>query len=409
MFLKSRNKIPSCLKGRPNTILNKNNNLLMNKIKKQKINKDINAPNSNGISKNKRNISMVGYSNIININLNNNNNNNNQILTEREINKNNVNKSPNKNKKLIRHNKVLSGIYINLLNLDHLSKNEINSERNHKEKNYIRNISQNKSNIGMPSSFYINKSIYKSIYKSKLSYMSSQSISKSKSKSKSKNKSKKGQNQMSKTRNKSNLTNSVKNAIIEDISKYKNIGKTTKNLYEINNNQNKFSKEIYLIHKKKTNSNQKNINDNNKIIHSNEKSSGAITSRTRNLKTYNIFFKTNSMDMEKTNKIIEYNNKENYSINRKINSSNLNNMNNNNARKTNINLNNNLYSKMKRNSIGNQAFNKSNYIKKMGKKNISKNISKNNTEKNLLDSNLLFSNGMQKYNNNKCNKKNFKK
>ncbi len=219
MFLKSRNKIPSCLKGRPNTILNKNNNLLMNKIKKQKINKDINAPNSNGISKNKRNISMVGYSNIININLNNNNNNNNQILTEREINKNNVNKSPNKNKKLIRHNKVLSGIYINLLNLDHLSKNEINSERNHKEKNYIRNISQNKSNIGMPSSFYINKSIYKSIYKSKLSYMSSQSISKSKSKSKSKNKSKKGQNQMSKTRNKSNLTNSVKNAIIEDISK----------------------------------------------------------------------------------------------------------------------------------------------------------------------------------------------
>ena len=84
-------------------------------------------------------------------------------------------------------------------------------------------------------------------------------------------------------------------------------------------------------------------------------------------------------------------------------------MNNNNARKTNINLNNNLYSKMKRNSIGNQAFNKSNYIKKMGKKNISKNISKNNTEKNLLDSNLLFSNGMQKYNNNKCNKKNYKK
>ena len=43
-------------------------------------------------------------------------------------------------------------------------------------------------------------------------------------------------------------------------------------------------------------------------------------------------------------------------------------MDNSNARKSNINLNNNLYSKMKRNSLGSQAFNKSNYIKKFVKK-----------------------------------------
>ena len=47
---------------------------------------------------------------------------------------------------------------------------------------------------------------------------------------------------MQKARTKSNI--SFKTAIIEDYSKYKNIGKTTKNLYEMNN-QNKFSKEIY--------------------------------------------------------------------------------------------------------------------------------------------------------------------
>jgi hypothetical protein len=406
-FIKSRNKIPSCLKGRPNTIFNKNNNILFNKIQKKKILKDKNDISSNGKTK-KRNISMIGYSNIININLN--NNNNNQNLTERETNKIIVNKSPDKNKKLTRHNKVLSGIYINLSNLEHLSKKEINSERNNKDKNYIGNISQNKSNVGMPNVFHINKSIYKS----KLSFMSSKSISKSKSKSKSKNK-KNTQNYMLKARTKSNFTNSYKISLIEDISKLKNFGKNTKNIFEISN-QNKFSKEIYLMHKKIGNSNHKNINNSNYIndninliINSNDKSSGALTSRTRNLKTYNIFFKTNSIDIEKTNKINELNNKENYSINPKMNPNNLNNNNNNNARKTNVNLNNNLYSKIKRNSLGNKVFNQNNYMKKFGKKNISKNISKNNTEKNLFDNNLFFSNGMQKLNINKYNKKNYKK
>ena len=217
---------------------------------------------------------------------------------------------------------------------------------------------------------------------------------------------------MSKARTRSNFTNSYKISLIEDISKLKNFGKNTKNLFEINN-QNKFSKEIFLMHKKIGNSNQKNINNSNfidninLIINSNDKSSGAFTSRTRNLKTYNIFFKTNSIDIEKTNKINEINNKENYSINPKINANNLNN--NNNARKTNVNLNNNLYSKIKRNSLGNKVFNKNNYMKKIGKKNISKNISKNNTEKNIIDNNLFYSKKMKKLNINKYNKKNYKK
>jgi hypothetical protein len=70
---------------------------------------------------------MIGYSNIININLN-------QIqnLTDREnkINNkdnNNMNKSTNTQSKNKRHNKVLSGIYINLSNIGHITKKEINS------------------------------------------------------------------------------------------------------------------------------------------------------------------------------------------------------------------------------------------------------------------------------------------
>ena len=54
------------------------------------------------------------------------------------------------------------------------------------------------------------------------------------------------------------------------------------------------------------------INDNNVIsMNNNEQSSCAVTSRTRNLKTYNILFKTNSIEIDK-NKINDNNNKENY-------------------------------------------------------------------------------------------------
>ena len=75
---------------------------------------------------------MIGYNNIININLN----NINQNLTDRDnivnIKDNRMNKSPINHNKVGRHNKVLSGIYINLSNLGQIAKKEINSERNAK-------------------------------------------------------------------------------------------------------------------------------------------------------------------------------------------------------------------------------------------------------------------------------------
>ena len=398
-FMRSRNKVPSCFKGRPNTIFNKKNQLLVNNIQSQKkASKDQKEINSN-LKIKVKNYSMVGYNNVININLN---NLSNQNLTEREnyINSNIIksNKSPASNiKRTTRHNKVLSGIYINLSNLDHISKKEINSERNNKiDKNFIKNLSQNKSGNILKEN---------RIYKTKLSLMSSQSVSKSKSKSKSKGKIKISYPKMAKNRTKSNFTNSLKSALIDDITKMKKNIKIQKNIFENKNNK-KLINKITNIQKKAKNKNQKNINNSNYIndniiiLNNNDQSSGAMTSRTRNLKTYNIFFKTNSLDIDK-NKINEFsnniNNKENYSINRKINNNYMNNSNYN--YRNNNNLNNNYYLKCKRNSFGNNLGNKTNYVKKFEKKS----ISKNNTEKALLDNNLFMPNGLYKVN--KTNKK----
>ena len=406
-YVKSRNKIPSCFKGRPNTIFNKSN-LLINKIKKRKIEKKIRKENNSNLIVKKRNYSMIGYGNVININLNSLNHN----LTEREnnsnikeykmnINKNcnissNKNKSPDDNYKKTRHNKVLSGLYINLSNLEHKSKKEINSERNINMKNkHNRNMSQNKTNSGI-SSIFLKNNLLNRTNKTKLSFISSNSVSKSKSKSKKK--SKISHFQMIKTRTKSFFTNSLKTLLIEDISKWKKIGKKSNNIVESKKNK-KISKEINTNYiQKKAINNQKNnfncnnsnyINDNNVFsMNNNEHSSCAVTSRTRNLKTYNILFKTNSIEIDK-NKISDNNNKENHSINRKVNS------NNTISNKNNLKNNNNI-----KNSFGNnQEYSKIGYMKKIAKKNIAKNY----TEKTLHDSYFVINNGGKKYN--KKNKK----
>ena len=252
IFIKSRNKIPSCFKGRPNTIFNKNN-LLINKIQKKKIEKKIRKENNSNLIVKKRNYSMIGYGNVININLNSLNHNltereNNSNIKESKVNNNvninsnisnNKNKSPDEHYKKTRHNKVLSGLYINLSNLDHLSKKEINSERNVNMKNkHNRNMSQNKTNSGV-SSIFLKNNLLNRTNKSKLSFISSHSVSKSKSKSKKK--SKISHFQMIKTRTKSFFTNSLKTLLIEDISKWKKIGKKSNNIID-----NKKSKKIYL-------------------------------------------------------------------------------------------------------------------------------------------------------------------
>ena len=389
---KSRNRIPSCFKGRPNTIFkNNNNNILMNKIQKNKIiTKKIRENNSNLIYK-KRNYSMIGYGNMINTNLNN--------LTEREnnynkfIKDNEINKTPIGNK-IKTNNNALSGMYTNISNLEQLSKNEANSERYKKIENYNknnndkRNMSQNKFG-NIKDKFLINNGLYKS----KLSFINSHSLSKSKSKSKNKNKTKVSHKM---PRAKSNFSNSFKTTLIEDISKLKKIGKKQKNFFE-NNKSKILIKEMNIMQKKNINNNHiTNINNSNIInenfilINNNEKSSGASTLRTRNLKTYNILSKTNSVDVER-NKINDINNKENYSINRKSTNGKKNIITNKNDKINNINLNNNQSLKYKRNSFGNCENNKINYMKKLPKKN----MSKYNTEKNLID-NKIFSNGCQK-------------
>ena len=402
IFVKSRNKIPSCFKGRPNTIFNKSN-LLINKIQKRKIDKKIRKENNSNLIVKKRNYSMIGHGNVININLNSLNHNltereNNSNIKEYKVNNNkncnlsnNKNKSPDDNYKKTRHNKVLSGLYINLSNLDHLSKKEINSERNNNiKKKHNRNMSQNKTNSGI-SSIFIKNNLLNRTNKSKLSFISSNSISKSKSKSKKK--SKISHFQMIKTRTKSFFTNSLKTLLIEDISKWKKIGKKSNNILESKKSK-KISKEINsnIIQKKMIN-NQKNnfssnksnlINDNNVIsMNNNEQASCAVTSRTRNLKTYNILFKTNSIEIDK-NKINDNNNKENHSINRKVNNNILNNKNNNLKNSNNI----------KNPSGNNHEYSKISYVKKIAKKNITKNY----TEKTLHDSYFVINNGFKKYN-----------
>ena len=248
---------------------------------------------------------MIGYGNMINTNLNN--------LTEREnnynkfIKDNEINKTPIGNK-IKTNNNALSGMYTNISNLEQLSKNEANSERYKKIENYNknnndkRNMSQNKFG-NIKDKFLINNGLYKS----KLSFINSHSLSKSKSKSKNKNKTKVSHKM---PRAKSNFSNSFKTTLIEDISKLKKIGKKQKNFFE-NNKKKILKKEINIMQKKNrkhnhiTNINNSNIiNKNFILINNNEKSSGASTLRTRNLKTYNILSKTNSVDVER-NKINE--------------------------------------------------------------------------------------------------------
>ena len=134
IYFKSRNQIPSCHKGRPNTIINKNKNLIMKRTKELKHNSIEKKKISSNFQNKKRNYSMVGYSNIIHINLN----NMNQNLTDRDnkVNikdKNIINKSPmNDISKISRNKNIISGIYINLSNIGKITKKEINSERNNK-------------------------------------------------------------------------------------------------------------------------------------------------------------------------------------------------------------------------------------------------------------------------------------
>ena len=314
-FIKSRNKIPSCHKGRPNTIINKNKNFLNKKSKEKKKNSKDKKDSSTNLKNKRRNYSMIGYNNIININLN----NINQNLTDRDnminIKDNTMNKSPNGHSKNTRHNKVLSGIYINLSNLGNIVKKEINSERNAKsnKNNYIRIMSQHQSNYTRPGAFLR----HNAFYKAKQSFLSSHSVSKSKSNVKNNNKNKsnksiKGNQNLQQKRNKSNFSNTL----IDDLSKLKKINKKPKNINIDNYKKGKkLSKDIgiEIFQKKIVGRNQKNYSNfgGGIIINNNEKITGALTSRTRNLKTYNIFFKTNSIDIDKIKIIDINNNKEN--------------------------------------------------------------------------------------------------
>ena len=390
-FIKSRNKIPSCHKGRPNTIINKTKKLVNKKKQNSKEKKDL----STNLKNKKRNYSMIGYSNIININLN-------QIqnLTDREnkINNkdnNNMNKSTNTQSKNKRHNKVLSGIYINLSNIGHITKKEINSERNKKVKNsYIRIMSQNKYGYTKKGAFLR----HNAFYKAKLSFVSSHSVSKSKSNiknKKKKNNSKINNNQnLKQKRNKSNL---FSNTLIEDLSKMKKINNKQKNIIIDNNKKRKKTSKdfgIEIFQKKIVGRNQKNYSNLAicNIINNNDKTSGAMTSRTRNLKTYNIFFKTNSIDIDK-NKLNEINNKENLNVNMK-------------PKNNNITTNNNIIIKKNCSSINEllkNPKNSDNYMKKVTKNN----ILKNNVDKVSNDNNIYIPKGIRKiYSGNKTNIKN---
>ena len=396
-FIKSRNKIPSCHKGRPNTIINKTKKIVNKKKQNSKEKKDL----STNLKNRKKNYSMIGYSNIININLN-----QNQNLTDREnkINNNDnnkMNKSTNTHSKITRHNKVLSGIYINLSNIGHITKKEINSERNKKGKNsYIRIMSQNKKYSYSKQGAFLRHNAF---YKAKLSFVSSHSVSKSKSNIKNKNKknnSKMNNNQnLKQKRNKSNLFSIT---LFEDLSKLKKINNKPKNIIIDNNKKRKkISKDfgIDIFQKKIVGRNKKNYSNFaiGNIINNNDKNSGAMTSRTRNLKTYNIFFKTNSIDIDK-NKLNDINNKENININ--INKK---------PKNSNIMTNNNIIIKKNSSNINellkNQK-NSDNYMKKLTKNNILKNnIDKASNDNNI--NNIYIPKGIRKiYSGNKKNMKN---
>ena len=390
-FIKSRNKIPSCHKGRPNTIINKNKNLLVKKSKEKKKNSKDKKDLSKNLKSKRRNYSMIGYNNIININLN----NINQNLTDRDnminIKDNTMNKSPNHYSKNARHNKVLSGIYINLSNLGNIVKKEINSERNAKnnKNSYIRIMNQNQSNYTRPGAFLR----HNAFYKAKQSFLSSHSVSKSKSniKNNKKNKSNKnikGNPNLQQKRNKSNFSNTL----IDDLSKLKKISNKPKKINIENYKKGKkLSKDIGIdiFQKKIVGRNQKNSSNfgGGIIINNNEKITGALTSRTRNLKTYNIFFKTNSIDIDKIKIIDINNNKENCNTNRRQNNNNNNKINNNNniMKKNFINLNDIIRSKKYQ----------ENHLKKISKIT----ILKNNIEKASNDNNIFVPNGLRKISN----------
>ena len=388
IYFKSRNQIPSCHKGRPNTIINKNKNLIMKRTKELKHNSIEKKNISSNFQNKKRNYSMVGYSNIIHINLN----NMNQNLTDRDnkVNikdKNIINKSPmNDISKISRNKNIISGIYINLSNIGKITKKEINSERNNKLKNsYIRIMSQNKSYYNNPGAFLR----HNAFYKAKLSFVNSHSVSKSKSNLKSKNKKNKKNTKIINNQNiqQKKIKSNFSNILFDDISKLKKNNKSKKNIIIDNTKKIKrLSKDfgIDIFHKKIVGRNQKNFSNfgvgGNIIMNNDEKTTVPLTSRTRNLKTYNIFFKTNSIDIDKS-KILDLNNKENFNTNKKqinniINNSNYIN------KKYSINTNNIL----KHKKIS------ENYMKKSNKNN----ILKNNIEKASNDNKILIQKGMRK-------------
>lgn len=382
LCLKSRNKIPSIFKARPNTILNKNKKNNINKEnKKICYSKDIKNI-SNKLKNKKRNYSMIGYSNIININLNHNLTDRENFMNKKELNINN--KSPTGLSYKSKNNNVLSGIYINLSNLDISSKKELNSDRNNKhnnnKNNYIRIISKNIFNCNHTGAFLRNNAFQRA----KLSYISSHSVSKSKSNIKS-NKKKSNIIMNNKNaqpkRNKSNFSNIIKTTLMDDLSKLKKIKKKQKNIIVYNykkGNKLIYNSNVKIITKKKIDKNNKNLNTkfkNDIIFNDKDEIPGTMTSRTRNLKTSNIFFKTNSIDVEK-NKIELNTNKENYTMNKKINS-NIINISNQLIKHQYINKN---YAILKNKKSPEKYSNK--YRKKIE--------IKNNSEKNLNDNNIIM-------------------
>ena len=227
---------------------------------------------------------MIGYSNIININLNHNLTDKENFMNKKELNINN--KSPTGLSYKSKNNKVLSGIYINLSNLDISSKKELNSDRNNKhnnnKNNYIRIISKNIFNCNHTGAFLRNNAFQRA----KLSYISSHSVSKSKSNIKS-NKKKSNIIMNNKNaqpkRNKSNFSNIIKTTLMDDLSKLKKIKKKQKNIIVYNykkGNKLIYNNNVKIITKKKIDKNNKNLNTKFK----NERSKtfmGNCNSRTR--------------------------------------------------------------------------------------------------------------------------------
>ena len=411
LSIKSKNKNFSRPKGRPNSIFsqNKKNNCKNNYklINKYKI--------KNFLSKEKKNIKIFSNIKMLDYNLTNSNIIVTQNLTEREQHytkiKNNIkDKTPKEKNKTIRKRNIPSGIYINLSNLDNINSKEVNTERTDKRKyikfniKFNKNLSNNKSHNGISGIFLNNNNTtYKDKSKNKLS--SSRSVSKSKSRSKSNYKKRISYKKL-KIRTKSNLTKSLKSTM-DEISKWKKINLGQKYIHDQKSKVKKFCKVNEIERKRlsimnNNNFNKTNYGNVNYKINNDHYASGGVTSRTRNLKTYNIYLNTNNMDIDKSKNNDANSNKENISLNRKKSNNifnNNNNLKNNNSIKK---INNNLIFKKCSFNNGNNIVKDSNKtcrLKQLSKKSMSKNY----TEKILIENNLFLLNGFKKFSRGKKN------